>query len=34
MSETTQEQVCPVRGFDGSTVLISVRSGTLSGRLA
>jgi hypothetical protein len=30
MSETSQEQVCPVRGLDGSTVLIGVRSGTIS----
>jgi hypothetical protein len=27
MSETSQEQVCPVRGFNGSAVLIGVRSG-------
>jgi len=31
MSETSQEQVCPVQGFNGSAVLIGVRSGTLLG---
>ena len=31
MSATSQEQVCPARGFDGSPVLIGVRSGTING---
>lgn len=31
MSATSQEQVCPARGFDGSAVLIGVRSGTING---
>ena len=31
MSESSQEQVCPVRGFNGSAVLIGVRSGSSCG---
>jgi len=34
MSEASQEQVCPTPGFDGSAVLIGVRSGRFTERWA